>query len=89
MKFKDFIQEFTQNAKDYIEKYEQYKDLTGEQKKARVDDMVLTYCNNILDKLPLNFVFKWVFKQILIPNIPHITQAIFDLLSAKVQGITK
>lgn len=89
MKFSEFIKGFAATAKDYIEKYEQYKELSGEQKKARVDDIILTYCENALDNLPMNFVFKWAFKKLLIPNIPHITQAIFDLLAAKVQGITK
>ena len=35
MHIKTFIKDFVQNTKSYIEKYEQYKDLTGEEKKAR------------------------------------------------------
>lgn len=89
MKFKEFIKNFVDETKHYIEKYEQYKDLTGEEKKARVDDIILTYCQNTIDSLSLNFVFKWIFKTIVIPNIPHLTQAIFDLIASKVQGITK
>ena len=89
MKLKEFIKGFAATAKDYIEKYEQYKELSGEQKKARVDNIILAYCENALDNLPLNFVFKWALSKILIPNIPHITHAIFDLLKAKVEGITK
>lgn len=89
MKAKEFINGFCQTAKDYIGKYEQYKDLTGEEKKARVDDIVTTYCQNAIDSVPLNFAVKWVLKKLLIPNIPHLTQAIFDLIASKVQGITK
>ena len=89
MKFKEFISGFVTTAKDYIGKYEQYKELSGEEKKARVDDILLTYCKNTLDAVSLNVVFKFVLKQLLIPNIPHITQIIFDLIASKVAGITK
>lgn len=89
MKLKDFINGFTATAKDYIGKYEQYNELTGEEKKARVDGILLTYCNNALDNLPLNFALKWALKKLLIPNIPHLTQAIFDLIKTKIDGITK
>ena len=41
MKLKEFIKGFAATAKDYIEKYEQYKELSGEQKKARVDNIIL------------------------------------------------
>lgn len=89
MKIKEFIQNVAAETRHYIEKFEQYKDLSGEQKKARVDDIILTYCQNTIDSLSLNFVFKWIFKTIVIPNIPYLTQAIFDLIASKVQGITK
>lgn len=89
MKLKDFINGFALTAKDYIGKYEQYSELSGEEKKARVDSMLLAYCNNALDNLPLNFVLKWAFKKLLIPNIPHLTQAAFNLIASKIDGITK
>ena len=89
MKLKDFIQGFTQTAKDYIEKYEKYKELTGEQKKQRVDGLLKSYCETAIDNIGLNFVFKFVFKNLIIENIPNLTQVIFDLLEAKISGITK
>ena len=88
-KLKDFIKGFSQTAKTYIEKFEQYKDLTNEQKKARVDDILTTYCETAIDNLGLNFILKFAFKKLIIPNIPFLTQAVFDLIKAKVDGITK
>ena len=89
MSLKDFIQGFTTTTKTYIEKFEKYKDLTGEQKKARVDDILTNYCLTAIDNLGLNFVLKFAFKKLIIKNIPNITQAIFDLIASKVEGITK
>lgn len=89
MHIKTFIKDFVQNTKSYIEKYEQYKDLTGEEKKARVDSLIYEYVEAVIDNIGLNFIFKFVIKKLLLENIPTITQLIFDLLKAKVDGITK
>ena len=89
MNIKYFINGIAENTKKYIEKYEECKDLTGEQKKARVDDLIANYIEVAIDGLGLNFIFKFVIKKVLIDNLPAITQAIFDLLKAKVDGITK
>lgn len=89
MKLNEFIKGIASQTKQYIEKYEEYKDLDGKQKKMRVDDLIANYIEATIDHIGLNFVFKFVLKKILIDNVPIITQAIFDLLAAKVQGITK
>lgn len=89
MSLKDFIKGFSETAKTYIEKFEQYKELSNEDKKKRVDDILTTYCLNAIDNLGLNFILKFAFKKLIIPNIPALTQAIFDLIKAKVDGITK
>lgn len=89
MKFKEFITNFVTETKYYIEKYEQYKELSGVQKKARVDDIIKSYIENTIDTIGLNFVAKFIIKKLLIENIPVITQCIFDLIKAKVEGITK
>ena len=39
MNFKEFIKDFAETTKTYIEKYEQYKELSGEDKKKRVDQI--------------------------------------------------
>lgn len=89
MKIKQFIKNIVAESKHYIEKYEQYKDLTGEEKKARVDDILKTYIENTIDTIGLNFIVKLIIKKLLIENIPVITQCVFDLIKAKVEGITK
>ena len=89
MKFKKFIQDVANQTKIYIEKYEQYKELNGKQKKARVDELITNYIEMTIDNLGLNFVAKFVINKILIKNIPTITQCIFDLLKTSIEGITK
>lgn len=89
MKFKEFIQNIASQSKLYIEKYEEYKDLNGKQKKARVDELITNYIEATIDNIGLNFIAKFVIKKLLIDNVPVITQAIFDLIAAKVEGITK
>lgn len=89
MKIKEFIKNIVAESKHYIEKYEQYKDLTGEEKKARVDDILKAYIENTIDTIGLNFIVKLIIKKLLIENIPVITQCVFDLIKAKVEGITK
>lgn len=66
-----------------------YSNLTGQEKKERLDHTITTYVENMLTGIKLNFIFKFVLKKLLIPNIPFITQAIFDLIKAKIEGITE
>lgn len=89
MHIKTFIKDFVQNTKGYIEKYEQYKELSGEDKKKRVDTLIYDYVQAVIDNVGLNFMFRFVLKKILLDNIPTFTQIIFDLLKAKIEGITK
>ena len=89
MKVKEFIQNIAAETRHYIEKFEQYKDLTGEQKKARLDDIIKSYIENTIDSIGLNVFVKFIIKKFIIDNIPTITQIIFDLLKAKIEGITK
>lgn len=89
MSFKDFVSGFAQTSKTYIEKLEQYKELTGEQKKERLDDILKGYCECAIDKIGLNFILKFAFKKIVIENIPVLTQIVFDLIKEKIDGITK
>lgn len=89
MDIKTFIQDFANNTKNYIEKFEEYKELTGEQKKARLDEIIEDYVEVALDSVNMNVVLKFVFKKVLLANVPVITQIIFDLIAAKIKGITK
>lgn len=89
MSVKEFIRNIATEAKFYIEKYEQIKELNGKQKKARVDEVITEYIETTIDKIGLNFVAKFIIKKLLIENVPTITQCIFDLIKSKVEGITK
>lgn len=89
MNFKDFIQNIAKETKIYIEKYEQFKELNGKQKKARVDEVITDYIECTIDNVILNPIARFIFKKLLIQNIPVITQCIFDLIASKVEGITK
>jgi len=89
MDFKTFIQDVAANTRQYIEKFEEYKELSGEQKKARVDDIITDYIEVAIDSLKMNIVFKYFLKKLIIVNVPVITQIIFDLIKTKIEGITK
>lgn len=89
MKFSEFIKDFAQTVKAYIAKYEEYSELTNEQKKERVDEIITNYLEMALDNLGLNIVFKYVVKKLILANVPVLTQVIFDLIKSKVKGITE
>ncbi len=89
MEIKGFIDNFVETAQMYIEKYEECKDLTGAQKKERLDDIITNYVNVALDGIGLNFIVKFIIRKLLIENIPFITQQIFNLIQARIKGITK
>lgn len=89
MKFNEFIKEIAILTQNAISKYEQFKELNGKQKKARVDEYITDYVELSIDKIGLNFIAKFVIKKLILENVPTITQIIFDLLAAKVKGITK
>lgn len=89
MDLKSFIQNLAANTKNYIEKFEQYQELTGEQKKQRLDEIIEDYIEVAIDSIKMNVVFKYVLKKLLLANVPVITQVIFDLIKTKIEGITK
>ncbi len=90
IKLNDFLQNFAEVTKNLIERYEtEYKNLSGEGKKARLDDALSGYVQTVIDNIGLNFIFKFVLKKLIIENIPAITQIIFDLIKTKIEGITK
>lgn len=89
MKFKEFINDFAETAKHLIGKYEEYKELKGEEKKERVDEALLKWSLNTLDSVPINAFFKFVIKNILKNYLDDFTQIIFNLIQTKIIGITK
>lgn len=88
MKFKDFIVTFASKTKGMIAWLEGYKELSGKEKKERLDKHLTQYVEATIDNIGLNFVLKFALRKILLNNIPTITQCIFDLVKAKVEGVT-
>ena len=89
MSFKDFIQGFIETSKLYIKKLENYSELNGSDKKKRLDEIILSYCDDALLNSSLNFFFKFLLKKFVVPNISYITQSIFDLIKTNITGITE
>ena len=89
MSIKDFIKGFIQTSKTYIAKYEEYKELSNEDKKKRVDEILFSYTKNAIETLPINFIFKIALKKFLLPNISTLTQGVFDLIEVRISGITQ
>lgn len=89
MKFDAFIEDFGNKAKHLIEEFEKFKELTGAQKKERVDELMLGWAIPAIDTIPINFVFKLALKTILKMCLPNLTQVIFNSLEARIEGITE
>ena len=88
--FKDFLFNFADVVRNLIEKYEtQYKNLSGPERKERLDDAIANYAITVIDNLGFNFIFKFVLKKLVIEHIPDFTQIIFNLIQTKIEGITK
>jgi len=62
------------------------KEFDGKEKKTRVDAAITTWVTDNIVKL--GTVQKFIITQYIIPIIPVITQAIYDCLKQKVEGIT-
>lgn len=88
MKFKEFVKTFVNTTKITIANLETYKELTGVAKKAQLDLTITNWVNVFLKDEKLNVFVKWIIKTFVIKNIPDITQAIFDLIKSRVEGIT-
>ena len=89
MQIKDFIEIFATKTRGMIVWLEGYKELSNEEKKKRLDYHLTEYTEMAIDNLGLNFIFKFTLRKILLDNIPVITQTIFDLIKAKVEGAIK
>lgn len=89
MEIKELIVNISNLALDRIASLAKSKMLDNLEKKERLDDYITDYINVAMGKLKLNFVFKLILKKFLIPNVPVITQSIFDLVKVKLEGVTR
>ena len=88
MKLKTFIQDFINVSKAKISDLAT-KELTNEEKKLKLDEKLIGYTNYVIKCAKLGFIPKFIVNKYILPMIPSITQAIFDLLKTKIEGVTK
>lgn len=62
------------------------EEIENEEKKAKLDEVITAFVENMLTKVKLNFFVKLCIKKLVLPHIAEITQVIYDLLKAKITG---
>ena len=88
MILRDFIKNFVTEVNANILQLAQ-TELSNENKKLTLDHAIFEYVETAINGLSINFILKIALRKLLLPNISTITQIIFDLLKAKIEGITK
>lgn len=88
MEFKNFILNFVNTTKTNIIELAK-TELNNNNKKMVLDQRIIDFLDNTIAGVKLNFILKLALKKLLLPNVSIITQIIFDLLKAKIEGITK
>lgn len=89
LKLKDFILTSGERAKKLIAYYEECKELSGEQKKERVSEQLLSFIKTLLKDVNINVFWKTIIN-IFLPNvISELVQIAFNLIEANIKGITK
>ena len=89
MNFKNFIKVFAEKSKNIIAYLEGFTELSGEAKKKKLDDEMVRWAEHLLEGAKISLITKFIIRKFVINAIPVITQAIFDLIKAKVKGITE
>lgn len=88
MQFKNFILNFVNTTKQNIIELAQ-TELNNNNKKLILDQRIIEFLENTITGIKINFILKLALKKLLLPNVSIITQIIFDLLKARIEGITK
>lgn len=88
MEFKNFILNFVNTTKQNIIELAK-TELNNNNKKMVLDQKIIDFLDNTIAGVRLNFILKLALKKLLLPNVSIITQIIFDLLKARIEGITK
>ncbi|DAB04731.1 TPA: hypothetical protein CPT89_00975 [Candidatus Gastranaerophilales bacterium HUM_11] len=83
------VKDIIQRANRLIVAYKDYKDLSGAEKKNKVDKLLTTY---ILEKYgefaKENIFVNWVLNKF-IEFLPDITQLVYDFLKKRIEGLTE
>lgn len=88
MEFKNFILNFVNTTKQNIIELAK-TELNNNNKKMVLDQRIIDFLDNTIAGVKLNFILKLALKKLLLPNVSIITQIIFDLLKARIEGITR
>lgn len=88
MEFKNFILNFVNTTKQNIIELAK-TELNNNNKKMVLDQRIIDFLDNTIAGVKLNFILKLALKKLLLPNVSIITQIVFDLLKARIEGITK
>jgi hypothetical protein len=88
MELKNFILDFVNTTKTNIIELAK-TELSNNNKKMVLDQRIIDFLDNTIAGIKVNFILKLALKKILLPNVSVITQIIFDLLKARIEGITK
>ncbi len=85
--FKNFISGVTETAKKIIAEVQVAEKLSNEEKKQKLDEAIIAFLETNISKY--HFFVRFAIQKLLIPYVSDFTQAIFDLLKARIQGVTK
>ena len=88
MEFKNFILNFVNTTKQNIIELAK-TELNNNNKKMVLDQRIIDFLDNTIAGVKLNFILKLALKKLLLPKVSIITQIVFDLLKARIEGITK
>lgn len=88
MEFKNFILNFVNTTKQNIIELAK-TELNNNNKKMVLDQRIIDFLDNTIAGIKINFILKLALKKLLLPNVSVITQIVFDLLKARIEGITK
>ena len=64
-------------------------ELGNKEKKQALDRAIRGYLVPLLATTNMGWVTKLIFEKFVLDNIPVFTQAIYDLIKARVEGVTK
>ena len=81
-----FVEEFIQNTKKKVIELASTT-LDNKEKKTVLDIYITQFVENACAKMKLSWLNKLVIKKWVVPNIPQLTQYIFDLLKSKLEKL--
>lgn len=86
--FKVIVAELIRFAKLNIKDLAQ-SELSNKEKKNALDRAIRGYLLPLLATAKMGWVTKFIFEKFVLDNIPVITQAIYDLIQSRIDGVTK